>query len=29
MDKRIKNLYNIKVLINNSNAYKELVVKSP
>jgi hypothetical protein len=28
-DKRIENLYNIKDLINNSNAYKELVVKSP
>jgi hypothetical protein len=28
-DKRIENLYNIKDLVDNSNAYKELVVKSP
>jgi hypothetical protein len=29
MEKRIENLYNIKDLINNSNIYKELVIKSP
>jgi hypothetical protein len=28
-EKRIENLYNIKDLVNNSNMYKELVVKSP
>jgi hypothetical protein len=28
MDKRIENPYNIKDLVNNSNAHKELVVKS-
>jgi hypothetical protein len=28
-DKRIENLYNIKDLINNSNAREELVVKLP
>jgi hypothetical protein len=28
-DKRIKNLYNIKDLINNSNIYKKLIIKSP
>jgi hypothetical protein len=28
IDKRIENPYNIKDLVNNSNAYKELVVKS-
>jgi hypothetical protein len=27
-DKRIENLYNIKDLVNNSNARKELIVKS-
>jgi hypothetical protein len=27
-DKRIENLYNIKDLVNNSNIYKELVIKS-
>jgi hypothetical protein len=29
VNKRIENLYNIKDLIDNSNAYKELIVKSP
>jgi hypothetical protein len=29
VEKRIENPYNIKDLINNSNAYKELIVKSP
>ena len=29
VNKRIENLYNIKDLVNNSNAYKELIVKSP
>jgi hypothetical protein len=29
MEKRIENPYNIKDLVNNSNIYKELVVKSP
>jgi hypothetical protein len=29
VNKRIENLYNIKDLVNNSNIYKELVVKSP
>jgi hypothetical protein len=29
MEKKIENLYNIKDLIDNSNAYKELIVKSP
>jgi hypothetical protein len=29
VEKRIENPYNIKDLVNNSNAYKELVVKSP
>ena len=28
IDKRIENPYNIKDLVNNSNAHKELVVKS-
>jgi hypothetical protein len=28
-EERIENPYNIKDLIDNSNAYKELVVKSP
>jgi hypothetical protein len=28
-DKRIENLYNIKDLIDNSNAREELVIKSP
>jgi hypothetical protein len=28
-DKRIENPYNIKDLINNSNAREELIVKSP
>jgi hypothetical protein len=27
-DKRIKNLYNIKDLVNNSNTREELIVKS-
>jgi hypothetical protein len=27
-DKRIENLYNIKDLVNNSNTYEKLVVKS-
>jgi hypothetical protein len=29
MEERIKNLYNIKDLVNNSNAREELVIKSP
>jgi hypothetical protein len=29
VEERIENLYNIKDLVNNSNIYKELVVKSP
>jgi hypothetical protein len=29
MEKRIENLYNIKDLVNNSNAREELVIKSP
>jgi hypothetical protein len=29
VEERIKNLYNIKDLVNNSNAREELVVKSP
>jgi hypothetical protein len=28
-DKRIENPYNIKDLVNNNNAYKELVIESP
>jgi hypothetical protein len=28
-DKRIENPYNIKDLVDNSNAYKELVIESP
>jgi hypothetical protein len=29
MEERIKNLYNIKDLVNNSNAREELVIESP
>jgi hypothetical protein len=29
IEERIENLYNIKDLVNNSNAHEELVVKSP
>jgi hypothetical protein len=28
-DKRIENLYNIKDLVDNSNAREELIIKSP
>jgi hypothetical protein len=29
VEERIENLYNIKDLVNNNNAYKELVIELP